>query len=100
MKATRFFTTNKRASLTASAVKRWRGARGSLLGTIGGRRRGSTRRRSELREAGTMVEVVEGSTTEVGVEATIKEPRDTVEVVMAEMGSLLGTIGGRRRGST
>merc|ERR1719431_862843 len=51
---------------------------------IGGRRKGSTRRRSELREAETMVEVVEGSTTEVGVEAITKEPKDTVEVDMAE----------------
>merc|ERR1719431_266907 len=51
---------------------------------IGGRRKDSTRRLSGLREAEIMVEVVEGSTTEVGVEATTKEPKDTVEVDMAE----------------
>merc|ERR1719431_1204547 len=52
---------------------------------IGGRRKDSTRRLSGLREAEIMVEVVEGSTIEVGVEVTTKEPKDTVEGDMAEM---------------
>merc|ERR1719431_2137216 len=51
---------------------------------IGGRRKDLTRRLSGLREAEIMVEVAEGFTIEVGVEATTKEPKDTVEVAMVE----------------